>query len=111
MKNVCSFTDGHIVIDDDVWIGYGATILSGVSIGKGSVIGAKSVVAKNVPPYSVFIGNRIVGRRFDEKIIEKLNEVEFMSLDETNIAEICDIEITEENIDEVIHVLNRGGIK
>lgn len=48
---------GGIFIDDKVWIGDKATILSGVSIGKCSVIAANAVVTKNVPPYSVVAGN------------------------------------------------------
>lgn len=47
---------GDINIEDDVWIGAGAIILTGVSIGKGSVIGAGSVVTKNIPPYSIAAG-------------------------------------------------------
>lgn len=46
-----------INIDDDVWIGANVTILKGVKIGRGSVIGAGSVVTKNIPEYSVAVGN------------------------------------------------------
>lgn len=46
-----------VVIEDDVWIGLRVTILPGVTIGKGSVIGASAVVTKSVPPYSVVAGN------------------------------------------------------
>lgn len=54
-----------IVIEDDVWIGAGSKILGGVTIGKGSVIGAGSVVTKNIPPYSIAVGNpaRIIRKR------------------------------------------------
>jgi acetyltransferase-like isoleucine patch superfamily enzyme len=45
-----------IVIEDDVWIGAGATIVDGVTVGQGSVIGAGSVVTNNIPPYSVAVG-------------------------------------------------------
>ena len=50
-------TKGGVVIEDDVWIGAHCCILDGVHIGKGSVIGAGSVVTKNVPEYSVVAGN------------------------------------------------------
>jgi virginiamycin A acetyltransferase len=65
---------GDIVIGNDVWIGYQATILSGVTVGHGSIIGSKSVVASDVPPYSIVAGNpaRIIRKRFDEETIEKL---------------------------------------
>lgn len=46
-----------IIIEDDVWIGANSVILDGVTIGKGSVIGAGSIVTKNIPPYSVAVGN------------------------------------------------------
>ena len=50
--------DRHkIKIEDDVWIGFNATILKGVTIGKGAVIGACSVVTKDVLPYKVVVGN------------------------------------------------------
>lgn len=49
--------DGPVRVEDDVWIGYGALILPGVTIGKGAVIGAGSVVAKDVQPYTVVAGN------------------------------------------------------
>lgn len=45
-----------VVIEDDVWIGYGSTILSGVKIGAGSIIAAGSVVTKDVEPYSIYAG-------------------------------------------------------
>lgn len=46
-----------VLIEDDVWIGARATILKGVRIGEGSVVGAASVVTKNVPPYTINVGN------------------------------------------------------
>ena len=46
-----------VVIGENVWIGDKATILPGVSIGDGAVIGANAVVTKDVPPYSVVVGN------------------------------------------------------
>ena len=48
--------DADVVIEDDVWIGQHAIILKGVTIGEGSVIGAGSIVTKNVPPYTIHIG-------------------------------------------------------
>lgn len=49
-----------IVIEDDVWIGFGATILKGVKIGKGAIVGAQSVVTKDVEPFTVVMGNPAV---------------------------------------------------
>lgn len=45
-----------VVIDDDVWVGHGATILKGVRIGKGAIVAAGAVVVKDVPPYSIVGG-------------------------------------------------------
>jgi maltose O-acetyltransferase len=57
--------DRPIVIEDDVWIGAGSTVLPGVTIGQGSIVGAGSVVVKDVPAHSVVAGNpaRVVRRR------------------------------------------------
>lgn len=48
---------GPVVIEKNVWIGDKATILPGVTVGQGSIIGANAVVSKNVPPYSIVVGN------------------------------------------------------
>lgn len=68
---------GDVIIGNDVWIAYGATILSGVRIGDGAVVGAQSVVTKDVPPYAIVAGNpaKIVKYRFSPEIIEKLLEI------------------------------------
>lgn len=56
-------TLGPVVIEDDVWIGAAATICPGVTIGRGSVVGAGTVVAEDVPPMTVVTGTSIVERR------------------------------------------------
>ncbi|PRY13327.1 transferase family hexapeptide repeat protein [Pontibacter ummariensis] len=55
------------VIEDDVWVGYGAIIMSGVKLGKGSIVAAGSVVTKDTEPYTIYAGNpaRRVRDRFD----------------------------------------------
>ncbi len=70
-------SNGDVVIGNDVWIGYQAIILSGISIGDGAVIGARSIVTKNVEPYAVVAGNpaRVIRKRFDENTIKKLLEL------------------------------------
>ncbi len=70
-------TKGETIIGNDVWIGYGATILSGVRIGDGAVIGAKAVVSRDVPPYGVAAGNpaRLVKYRFDEEVRDELLKI------------------------------------
>jgi acetyltransferase-like isoleucine patch superfamily enzyme len=56
-------THAPIVIEDEVWIGAAATITPGVTIGRGSVVGAGAIVAKDVPPMSVVTGTGVVERR------------------------------------------------
>ncbi len=65
---------GKIQIGNDVWIGEGAFIRRGVEIGDGAVIGARSVVTRNVPPYAIVAGApaRVIRYRFDTDVIEEL---------------------------------------
>lgn len=68
---------GDTVIGNDVWIGYDATIMPGVHVGDGAIIGAKAVVTKNVPPYAIVGGNpaKIIRTRFDEATIAELQNI------------------------------------
>lgn len=89
---------GPIIIDDDVWIGYGVTVLSGVHIGRGAVIGAGTVVVKDVPEYSVVVGNpaQIVKKRFSNDIIDLLKKVDFGKLTPQQALYLYDIQINED---------------
>lgn len=68
-----------IIIEDDVWVGNNVIILPKVKIGKGSIIGAGSVVTKNVEPYSIVAGvpAKFIKFRFTKKIIEKAKKITF----------------------------------
>ena len=70
-------TRGNTVIGNDVWIGYDATILAGVTVGDGAIIGAKAVVTRDVPPYTIVGGNpaQEIRRRFAAEEIERLLEL------------------------------------
>ena len=76
-EEVNAISRGDVIIGNDVWIGYRATILSGVKIGDGAVVGAMAVVTKDVEPYCIVAGNpaRTVGKRFDDDTIRKLLEI------------------------------------
>lgn len=65
---------GDTVVGNDVWIGQNVTVLPGVHIGDGAIIGANSVVAKDIPPYSVAVGNpaTVKKQRFDSELTELL---------------------------------------
>lgn len=68
------FYEDKAMIGDDCWLGYGAIVLTGVSVGKGSIIAAGSVVTKDIPEYSIAVGvpARVVGSRFaDNKTIQQ----------------------------------------
>jgi virginiamycin A acetyltransferase len=69
----------QIVIGNDVYIGCDVTIMGGVHIGNGAVIGAETVVTKDVPPYAVVVGNpgRVIKYRFDKEIINKLQQIKW----------------------------------
>jgi virginiamycin A acetyltransferase len=68
---------GNTIIGNDVWIGYGATIMAGVTIGDGAIIATKSVITKDVPPYTIVGGNpaREIRKRFSEEEIDRLLEL------------------------------------
>lgn len=50
-------TSSKVIVEEDVWIGYGAIILSGITIGRGAIIAAGSLVTKDVPPYQIVVGS------------------------------------------------------
>ena len=85
---------GDIVIDNDVWIGRESVIMSGVKIGDGAIIGAYSVVTKNV--YSVVGGNpaKLIKKRFDDELIEILLKVRWWDFEPEKLVEflplLCD---------------------
>ncbi len=80
---------GKIIIGSDVWIGESVTLLSGVKIGDGAIIGAKSVVAKDVPPYAVVVGNpgEVIKYRFDADTITKLLSIKWWDFSKEKVQE------------------------
>lgn len=80
---------GDIVIGNDVWIGYEAVILAGVTIGDGAVIGARAVVTKDVAPYTVVGGvpARPIKKRFSDGTIQRLLELRWWDWPEERIRE------------------------
>ena len=88
---------GDILVDDDVWIGYGATIMSGVHIGQGGVVAAGAIVTKDVPPYAIVGGvpAKVIKYRFEPKMIEELLKVDYSKLTKEMVEEHIDDLYTE----------------
>lgn len=78
---------GDIIVDDDVWIGYRVTVLSGVHIGQGAIIASGAVVSKDVPPYAIVGGvpAKVISYRFPEEIRKELLKVDFSAVDDKMI--------------------------
>lgn len=87
-----AISKGPIIIDDDVWIGYGVTILSGVHIGQGAIIAAGAVVTKDVPPYAIVGGvpAKMLKYRFNPELIAELLKVDYGKLTEAMVREHID---------------------
>lgn len=80
---------GDIIVDDDVWVGFRSTILSGVHIGQGAVIAAGSVVTKDIPPYAIVGGvpAKIIKYRFSPDMITELLKIDYSKLTEDAIRQ------------------------
>lgn len=63
------YADEEAVIEDDVWLGYATIVLTGVTVGRGSVVAAGSVVTRDIPPYSIAAGvpAKVIGKRFEDQ--------------------------------------------
>jgi acetyltransferase-like isoleucine patch superfamily enzyme len=103
-----ALSKGKILLGDDVWVGYGAIILSGVRIHQGAVIGAGAVVSQDVPPYAIVAGNpaKVIKYRFSKEIIEKLLTLNLTKIDPRLHRRIIEEKITSENINEIISELS-----
>lgn len=89
MEEVTSAWDnkGDIVIGNDVWIGYGAVILSGVTIGDGAIIGTNALVTKDVAPYTIAVGipAKPIRKRFSEEKVSALMKIKWWDWSEEEI--------------------------
>lgn len=79
---------GNIIIGNDVWIGFEAVILAGVTIGDGAIIGTRAVVTKDVPPYTIVGGipAKPIRKRFDNVTISKLLKIKWWDWSAEKIA-------------------------
>jgi acetyltransferase-like isoleucine patch superfamily enzyme len=81
---------GDVVIGNDVWIGYGATIIGPCTIGDGAIIGAHALVRGDIPPYAVAVGvpAKVIRYRFSQEEIQKLLSIRWWEKEEKRIKEV-----------------------
>lgn len=93
-------------VGNDVWIGERATILSGLTIGDGAVIGGGSVVTKNVGPYEIWAGNpaRFIRKRFADETIEKLEKIQWWNFNDSELEQLVHLVM---NVDKFLEKAER----
>lgn len=86
-------TKGEIIVEDEVWIGANVIILSGITIGKGAIVAAGSVVTKDVKPFSIVGGNpaRFIRYRIPENLIEERKRVDLIDIDRMDVTKNIDL--------------------
>lgn len=99
---------GDIVVGNDVWIGYEAVILAGVRIGDGAVIGARAVVTRDVPPYTVVGGvpAKELKKRFDDDTVTALLEMQWWNWPHERLVEALPM-IRTGSVDELIRYFRK----
>ena len=87
------------VIGNDVWIGSNSIILRGIEIGNGAIIGAGSVVTKDVPPYAIFAGvpAKLIKYRFNIEIIQQLINLNWWDMDQMELDRLKEDILLKEN--------------
>ena len=105
VRNITKAWDnkGNIVIGNEVWIGYEAVILSGVTIGDGAIIGTRAVVTKDVPPYTIVGGvpAQTIRKRFSQDTIDTLLKIKWWDWSKERITQHIS-EIQSGNIEHLI---------
>lgn len=93
-----------IVVEDDVWIGYDCIVLAGAKIGKGCVIGARSVVTGTIPPYSIYVGNKVIKKRFSDEIIKIIEPIDYSKISHhvgDEYEDYCNEELKPESVNKI----------
>ncbi len=90
MPHPASRTTPAVIMGSDIWIGHNAVILEGVTVGDGAVVGAGSVVTKDVPPYAIVMGvpAKVRRFRFDEATIERLLATKWWELELSALKDV-----------------------
>ncbi|HTI30835.1 MAG TPA: CatB-related O-acetyltransferase [Sphingomonas sp.] len=104
-------TRGDIVIGNDVWVGRGATILSGVKIGDGAVIAARAVVSRDVEPYAIVGGNpaKFIRHRFPAEQIATLQRIAWWDWPEDRVDRAVPM-LLQDDIDAFIRAVDAGEL-
>ncbi len=94
---------GNLEIQNDVWVGYNATLMAGTKVGNGAIIAANSTVTSDVEPYNIIGGNpaKVIRKRFSETQIEALLKIEWWNWNIEKITQNTEL-LTDENIDKFI---------
>ena len=99
-------SNGDVVIDNDVWISSGTTIMSGIHVGSGSILANNSHIISEVEPYSIMGGNpaRLIKYRFSKEIVDKLLEIAWWDWPEEKINEFAPL-LCNSNIEKFIEAV------
>jgi acetyltransferase-like isoleucine patch superfamily enzyme len=101
---------GPIIIEDDVWVGENCVILSGTRIRQGCIVGAGSIVRKDIPPYAIYAENRIIRYRFPNSIVEKLLSIDFSSISLEAWKEYrtyCSDPVIDVNVEQILKIFHK----
>ncbi len=104
-----AISKGKIVIEDDVWIGTSAIILSGVTIGRGAIVGAGSLVTNDIPEYSIVGGvpAKVIKYRFEADIINMLKKIEYKNISDETIRDNMDLLQNDATMDNIAKLLEK----
>jgi acetyltransferase-like isoleucine patch superfamily enzyme len=102
---------GTVSVGNDVWLGRGAVIMSGVTVGNGAVVGAYSVVTRNVPPYAVVAGNpaRLVRMRFPTDVVDRLQEIRWWDWPDDRVRKAAQF-LQSGDIEQFIQLAGEGSL-
>ncbi|MBS0018320.1 MAG: CatB-related O-acetyltransferase [Arthrospira sp. SH-MAG29] len=103
------YTRGDTIIENDVWIGYKATIMPGIKVGNGAIIAAHAVVTKDVEPYTIVGGNpaKIIRQRFPDEVIEQLQKLSWWDWEASKITAHLEV-LASGNIDQLRELSSDG---
>ena len=103
---------GDTVVGNDAWLGYRVTVLPGVRIGDGAIVGAGAVVTADVPPYAVAVGNpaRVLRLRFPERDIERLQRIRWWDWPAEEVSAALQV-IMAADVDELEKLAHDRGLE